>query len=269
MRQDVSHLPSAVSHISKFDISGDNQISFKPSDLGVNGDDSNVIFSSGEPSKGFKFIFSEGAKNCRIFIGNKTGAVGMTISINASNCIVYFGDRCSLKKGSIAVCDDGDAVIVGNGVTTMSGGIWTTGHHSGVGNKFIIVGDDCMFSSSVTLRASDGHPVFRIVDMKQINAPVSPLVIEPHCWIGQGSMILKNVKIGACSIVAAGAVVTKSCRRYSLLSGVPAIRKDLEGLTWSRNQTEKEKEKSLYWCNKFPPKKLPLYRKIIKFIKRK
>ena len=48
------------------------------------------------------------------------------------------------------------------------------------------------------------------------------MVIEDGCWIGANVTILKGVTIGRGSIVAAGAVVNKSCEPYSVIGGIPA-----------------------------------------------
>ena len=49
-----------------------------------------------------------------------------------------------------------------------------------------------------------------------------PVVIEDGCWIGANVTILKGVRVGRGSVIAAGAVVTKSCEPYSIIGGVPA-----------------------------------------------
>lgn len=49
-----------------------------------------------------------------------------------------------------------------------------------------------------------------------------PVVIEDDVWCGANVTILKGVTIGRGSVVAAGAVVTKSCPPYSIIGGVPA-----------------------------------------------
>ena len=48
------------------------------------------------------------------------------------------------------------------------------------------------------------------------------MVVEDGCWIGANVTILKGVTIGRGSVVAAGAVVTRSCPPYSIVGGVPA-----------------------------------------------
>lgn len=49
-----------------------------------------------------------------------------------------------------------------------------------------------------------------------------PVVIEDDVWCGANVTILKGVTIGRGSVIAAGAVVTKSFPPYSIIAGVPA-----------------------------------------------
>ena len=48
------------------------------------------------------------------------------------------------------------------------------------------------------------------------------VIIEGDSWFGVNVTILSGVTIGRGSVIAAGAVVTKSCPPYSILGGVPA-----------------------------------------------
>lgn len=66
-------------------------------------------------------------------------------------------------------------------------------------------------------------------DYKDVTLPiykqkilVSPIVIEDDCWIAANSVITSGVTIGKHSVVAAGAVVTKSIPPYSVAVGNPA-----------------------------------------------
>jgi acetyltransferase-like isoleucine patch superfamily enzyme len=49
-----------------------------------------------------------------------------------------------------------------------------------------------------------------------------PVRLEPGCWIGANAIILPNVTIGECAMVAAGAVVTHDVPPYTVVAGVPA-----------------------------------------------
>lgn len=50
-----------------------------------------------------------------------------------------------------------------------------------------------------------------------------PIVIEDKVWIGARVMILKGVRIGYGSIVAAGAIVAKDIPPFSVAAGNPAV----------------------------------------------
>ena len=50
----------------------------------------------------------------------------------------------------------------------------------------------------------------------------APVIIEDDVWTGANVTILKGVTIGRGSVIAAGAVVTKSFPPYSIIGGVPA-----------------------------------------------
>lgn len=49
-----------------------------------------------------------------------------------------------------------------------------------------------------------------------------PVIIEDDVWIATRSTILKGVRIGKGSVIAAGAVVTRDIPPYSIAGGVPA-----------------------------------------------
>ena len=48
------------------------------------------------------------------------------------------------------------------------------------------------------------------------------IIIGDGVWIGANVVVTRNVTIGAHSIVAAGAVVTRDVEPYSIVAGVPA-----------------------------------------------
>ena len=62
-----------------------------------------------------------------------------------------------------------------------------------------------------------GHPKENIFDIK-----ASPVLIEDDVWIGFNSTILKGVKIGKGSVIAACSVVTKDVPSNVIVAGNPA-----------------------------------------------
>ena len=49
-----------------------------------------------------------------------------------------------------------------------------------------------------------------------------PIVIRQGAWIGSGSIVLAGVTVGKHAVVAAGSIVTRDVRDYSVVAGNPA-----------------------------------------------
>ena len=101
----------------------------------------------------------------------------------------------------------------------------------------IIIGNDCMFSYSVEVWASDAHSIIDKDSKKILNKVSKPLVIGNHCWLGCGVMLTKNACLANYTIVGAGSVVTKPfIQEYIAIAGNPAkIVK--ENVNWERCKT--------------------------------
>lgn len=114
------------------------------------------------------------------------------------------GDYTSIPKGSTFYCTlapltIGKKVIFGPNPTIITGD-----HRTDIIGKYII-------DITENEKRKNG-----------INKYDAPVIIEDDVWCGANVTILKGVTIGHGSIVAAGAVVTKSCPPYSIIGGVPA-----------------------------------------------
>jgi acetyltransferase-like isoleucine patch superfamily enzyme len=66
------------------------------------------------------------------------------------------------------------------------------------------------------------NPTNPIAEIMGKDSLVEPVRIGFGSFVGVNAVILPGVTIGKCSIVGAGAVVTKSCPDYSILGGNPA-----------------------------------------------
>ena len=96
----------------------------------------------------------------------------------------------------------------------------------------VTIGDFCQISSSTLITDTDFHPVNIKERMKQMSGQdfdfssvnKRPISIGSNVWIGWGVTILKGVKIGDNSIVAANSVLTggKTCPDNCVIAGNPA-----------------------------------------------
>lgn len=214
---------------------------FYPKDFNSKADDTNKIYCKNKSAlEGLQLNIREKSKNSVIIISDEVKFKGSKVSIVNDNNFVYIGRESKLTNLTLVIQGKDDFVIIGNNVSVTSNSTWNTGINSGKVSNGIIVGDHCLFASEIVIRAADGHLILD-PDDKQVNISQRPIIIEPYCWIGQRATILKNVRIGACSIVSLGAIVTKSAPQFSALSGVPANAKDLVGKMWLRSNTENDK----------------------------
>lgn len=62
------------------------------------------------------------------------------------------------------------------------------------------------------------HPLQKMYPMKE-----SHVLVKKGAYVATGVIVLPNVSIGKESVVAAGAVVTKSVSDHVLVAGVPAV----------------------------------------------
>jgi acetyltransferase-like isoleucine patch superfamily enzyme len=115
-----------------------------------------------------------------------------------------------------------DFCTVNNGVGDV-----LIGNNSLVGMSNVIIGPVTIGNNVIMAQnivASGLNHEYRDVtlpihEQKIITAPI---VIEDDCWIAANSVITAGVTIGKHSVVAGGAVVTKSIPPYSVAAGNPA-----------------------------------------------
>lgn len=95
-------------------------------------------------------------------------------------------------------------------------------------NAPLTIGRKVVFGPKPTIITGDhridviGKHIIDVGDGEKLPENDLPVVIEDGVWCGANVTILKGVTIGRGSVVAAGAVVTKSFPLYSIIGGVPA-----------------------------------------------
>lgn len=93
--------------------------------------------------------------------------------------------------------------------------------------KAVSIGKHCLFAGELKIFDNNSHPLDHVSRRDpgggQISeGDASPVVIEDDVWIGTQCIIMKGVRIGARSVIAAGSVVTKDVPADSVAAGNPA-----------------------------------------------
>jgi acetyltransferase-like isoleucine patch superfamily enzyme len=169
---------------------------------------SNVTYGEG--------FYLESAQIFRHFRAKKAAAleIGNYVSCYAG-CSFSLGEEGHVKVGDYSLL---------NGALIMA-------------EESIEIGSYCLISWNVGIADSDFHPIDaaqRRQDALALspylpNRPARPKIrtapvkIGNNVWIGMGAVILKGVTIGDNSVVAAGAVVTRSVPANTIVAGNPAV----------------------------------------------
>lgn len=135
--------------------------------------------------------------------------------------VLEFGHNCVLRSDvKIDVKQKGKLYIGNRTIVNQFSEIVCT--------ENIFIGKDCLIAEHVHIRDSDSHSI--LIDNYNMTKPI---VIEDHVWIGVNSTILKGVKVGTGSIVAAGSVVTKDVPPHVIVAGSPA-KVIKENISWQK-----------------------------------
>lgn len=138
-------------------------------------------------------------------LGKEGILIGNNVGIGALSRVVV----------STTFDNPGEYIKIGNNV-----GIGEFAYLGGAGG--LSIGDDCIIGQYFSC-----HPENHISDNTELairhqGVSRNGISIGKDCWIGSKVTILDGVTIGDGSIIAAGAVVTKSFPSHSVIGGVPA-----------------------------------------------
>lgn len=113
----------------------------------------------------------------------------------------------------LVVCDQAQ-LIIGDHVGISGAAIFSA--------ESIVIGNHVLIGANASIYDTDFHPID--AESRRLNKPAktSPIVIEDDVWIGASATILKGVRIGNGSVIAAGSIVTRDIPPNVLAAGVPA-----------------------------------------------
>lgn len=84
------------------------------------------------------------------------------------------------------------------------------------------IGDDVLIGPGAVLHSGDHEMRDPEVPVRLQGIRPGRIVVEDDVWIGAHAVVLRDVRLGRSSVVAAGAVVTHDVPPYAIVGGVPA-----------------------------------------------
>ncbi|MEP7263116.1 MAG: acyltransferase [Bacteroidota bacterium] len=101
------------------------------------------------------------------------------------------------------------------------------GNHSRIGLSNVLIGpvkigNQVILAQNIVVSGMNHGYQDVAIPIRLQKCTVSPIIIEDECWIGANAVITAGVTIGKHSVVAAGSVVTRNVRPYSIVAGNPA-----------------------------------------------
>jgi acetyltransferase-like isoleucine patch superfamily enzyme len=153
----------------------------------------------------------------KIYVGDNVAVDDYAVldAKGSENSGIQVGDNVLLGRNTVLSCKNGD-IGIGNNTNIAMGCIIQSGRSVQIGEKVLfgaycyIIGGGDHISSDVDLP---------IMDQGQT---IEGITIGDYCWLGAAVKVVDGIKVGASSILGAGAVVTKDVADYSVVAGVPA-----------------------------------------------
>ena len=133
----------------------------------------------------------------------------------------------SILAGELTLFGHGGSINIGEWCYVGGGTrIWSASSIS-IGDRVLIAHNVNIFDSLThPINSEDRHKHFMAIATsghpKILDLDEDPVILEDDVWVGANSIILKGVRIGAGSIIGAGAVVTKDVPSNVIAVGNPA-----------------------------------------------
>ena len=151
----------------------------------------------------------------RIFLGKKLRIDGLvrfsrSATIKArTGANICIGNKCSISSNSIISATANAMVIIGRGTGINYNSVI-------VAREKIVIGNNVLIGPNVSVY-DHNHIFNQNKEIKYSGYKTAPIVIEDNVWIGANTVILKGVKIGTGSVVAAGSVIDRDIPAKSIV----------------------------------------------------
>ncbi|MGL3151652.1 acyltransferase [Microbacterium sp. A82] len=181
------------------------------------GRNSSVEIGEGSVFHGCRFVMGS---NAHVSIGttHHRGLIGVVVNLsgNGKERVLAIGRGTSIEGCRFAMAGDGP--------------------------RSVTVGENCMMSTGIIFRASDGHAIFDL-DSGEVLNQAQPIMIGDHVWIGANATILKGSQVANNTVIGTHSLVSRKFEdENTAIAGVPAkvVRRNIG---WDRQHVEKYIEK--------------------------
>jgi len=160
-----------------------------------------------------------------VSLGDRCAFYGRTLFRRAPASSLVIGDRCIFRSAvwSNQVGVDRPCQLS----TLLPGAHLLIGFNCGFSGtvlgaaESIILGDRVVCGANVTITDTDWHGTRP--EERRDGAKSAPVEIGNDVWIGLNALVLKGVRIGRGSVIAAGSVVTRDVPEGVIAAGNPAV----------------------------------------------
>jgi len=161
-----------------------------------------------------------------IEIGRGCQFYGTPIFRRGPGSTVRIGDGCVFRSAEwsntiglnrrcvLASAKDGRGITIGRDCG-LSGTVISAGGS-------VTLGDRVFCGANCTITDDDRHPLDPAARANEEKTDAVAVVIDDDVWLGMNVVVLKGVRIGSRTVVAANSVVTKSLPGGVLAGGIPA-----------------------------------------------
>lgn len=190
----------------------------------------------------FKLLGVEYGRNLQVF--NKIYVRGKGKIFIGDNLLFTSGDGlnplCRNIRGMLYTANCGE-IHIGDNVGISSACIRsqkciTIRDNVNIGADCMIIDTDAHPYEYIKRRAAHNYKKIRSINEYEESINSKPIIIENDVWIGSRCQVLKGVKIGARSIIAAGSIVTHDIPEDCIAGGVPC--KIIKSINKDENYTE-------------------------------
>jgi acetyltransferase-like isoleucine patch superfamily enzyme len=147
----------------------------------------------------------------RVGAGTK---IALTARLKPGRGTIEIGARCNIKPNVMLLAHDG-RIRLGDHVSVNPFSVL-------YGAGGLTIGSNVLIAPHVVIVPANHRFEDPDVPIRSQGESRRGIAIGDDVWIGAGARVLDGVTIGSGSIVAAGAVVTRDVRPYSVVAGVPA-----------------------------------------------